>query len=52
MLAARNRPDGDCIGDRPRLEARFDPEEPGNLVSQRHSLKSQRADGGFEPFVS
>jgi len=52
MLAAFDRADGDGIGDRPRLEARFNPEKPADLLSQRHSLTSQRADGGFDPFIS
>jgi hypothetical protein len=40
------------IDHQPRLEARLDLEEPGDLVQHCHSLTVERASGGFEPEIS
>jgi hypothetical protein len=49
MPTALNRAQRDGIDHQPRLKARLDREEPGDLAEHCHSLTFERASGGFEP---
>jgi hypothetical protein len=54
MLSALNRPEGDRISDRPRLEARLDREQAAKFpqhTKASQSLTQERLDAGFEPFA-
>jgi len=50
--AALNRAQRYGVNHQPRLEARLDLEEPGDLAEHCHSLTVERASGGFEPEIS
>jgi hypothetical protein len=51
MAAALHCAQSDGIDYQPRLEARLDLEEPGDLVQHCHSLTVERARRGFEPEI-
>jgi hypothetical protein len=50
MLPALDGAKGDRIGNEPRFEARFDPEESPDLLQHRHLLTPERLSGGIAPF--
>jgi len=51
VAAALDRAQSDRIGDQPRLEARLDGEQPGDLLEHGDSLTVERFDRGFEPIA-
>jgi len=52
MAAALNRAQGDGVDHQPRLEARPDLKEAGDLAEHCHSLTVERASGGIEPEIT
>jgi hypothetical protein len=52
VAAALHRAQSDGIDHQPRLEARFDGEQPADFSEHCHSLTFERPDGRFEPEIS
>jgi hypothetical protein len=52
MAPALDRAERDGIDDQPRLEARLDGEQPGDLLEHGDSLTVERLDRGFEPIAA